>query len=121
MTRLRFTPRPTYEAPTIPFLDAEEAWFWFVRCQRARAEGVRFEGVAGSAARPCDPDDLYRAVVDLHRRRRITAEHLRVLALFGLSERPPDSRCREEERSARLWTEALDRLETVLKEKGIVE
>lgn len=121
MPRTRFTPRPFYETPTIPFVDAEEAWFWFIRCQRARAEGARFDGVDGAAARPCDPDDLYRAILHLHRHRRLTAEHLRVLALFGLSERPPDPRCREEERPARLWAEALDRLATVLKKKGIIQ
>lgn len=121
MSRTRFIPRSFYDTPTIPFVDAEEAWFWFIRCQRARMEGARFEGVAGSSARPCDPDDLYRAVIGLARQRRINHEHLRVLGTFGLNDRPPDSRFHEEERPARLWDEALDRLTTVLKKKGIVE
>lgn len=121
MPRTRFIPRPYYDTPTAPFVDAEEAWFWFMRCQRAREEGARFEETPGSVTRPCDPDDLYRAAVGLLRKRQITVEHLRVLAFFGACERPPDPRCRDEERPARLWNEALDKLTTVLKKKGIIE
>ena len=121
MPRTRFIPRPYYDTPTAPFVDAEEAWFWFMRCQRAREEGARFKETPGSVTRPCDPDDLYRAVVDLVQRRLIGREHLRVLGVFGFLERPPDPRCREEERPARLWDEALDRLATILRPKGIIE
>jgi len=121
MSRQRFTPRPFYQTPTAPFSNAEEAWFWFIRCQKARADGARFEAGMGATGRPCDPDDLYRAVKHLERKRRITLEHLRTLADFGLRERPPDPRCREEEHPARLWDEALDKLSTVLRTKGIIE
>ena len=72
-------------------------------------------------ARPCDTVDLYRAVMDLARRRRLTAEHLRTLDTFGLSQRPPDPRCREEERPARLWDEALNKLYISIRSKGIIE
>lgn len=81
---------------------------------------MRFEDAPGTMARPCDPDDIYRAAVGLKRRRRIGGEHLSVLATFGLCGRLPDRRCRDEERPALLWDEALDRLTTVLKAKGIV-
>ena len=121
MPRPRFTHRSYYDNPTVPFLNAEEAWFWFIRCQKARADGARFEAKMGSLSRPCDPDDLYRAVMDLARRRRLTAEHLRTLDTFGLSQRPPDPRCREEERPARLWDEALNKLSIPSKSKGIIE
>lgn len=121
MRQARYIPRPLYEMASIPFANAEEAWFWFVRCQLARCEGARFIGASNNIKRPCEPDDLYRAVMGLLRQRRIGVEHLRVLSLFGLRESPPDPRCREEERSARLWDVALDHLTTVLKRKGIVE
>jgi|ETNmetMinimDraft_16_1059900.scaffolds.fasta_scaffold12121_2 hypothetical protein len=62
MPRPRRIPRSYYDTPTVPFPNAEEAWFWFIRCQKARADGARFEAVPGAIARPCDPDDLYRAV-----------------------------------------------------------
>lgn len=59
--------------------------------------------------------------MDLFRRRNIGREHLAALGRYGWRERPPDPRRREEERPARLWDEALDRLSTVLRKKGIVE
>ncbi len=121
MPRPRRVPRYYYDAPTVPFLNAEEAWFWFIRCHKARADGARFENVPGATARPCDPDDLYRAVNRLHKQRRIGPEHLKTLSVFGLGECPPDRRCRHEERPARLWDEALDKLSIVLKTKGIIE
>lgn len=121
MPRFRFVPRTSNQAPTAPFVDAEQAWFWFIRCQRARDEGVRFEDARGMMARPCDPDDIYRAAVGLKRQGRIGGGHLRVLATFGLCGRPPDRRYPDEEWPARLWDEALDLLTTVLKAKGIVE
>ncbi len=121
MTRSRYTPRGLGDLPTVPFMDAEEAWFWFIRSQRARREGVRRGQTSGATARPCDPDDLYRAVMELFRRRNIGREHLAALGRYGWRERPPDPRCREEEKPARLWDEALDRLGVVLRRKGIVE
>ena len=83
MPRPRYIPRSFYDTPTELFDDAEQAWFWFIRCQKAREEGARFEALPGSSARPCDPDDLYRAVTDLSRRRRINDEHLRILESLG--------------------------------------
>jgi len=120
MPRIRFVQRTTAQVPTTPFVDAEEAWFWFVRCQRARDEGVRFADRPAMLARPCDPDDIYLAAVGLARQGRIGSRHLKVLATFGLCGRPPDPRCRDEQQPARLWDEALDSLTTVLKAKGIV-
>lgn len=120
MSRRRFVPRVSSDAPSIPFMDAEEAWFWYVRSQQARLEGARFDQAA-SVVRPCDPDDLYRAVMGLVRNRRLDNEHIKVLASYGAGLSPPDPRLREQERAHRLWDEALDRLTTVLRRKGIIE
>ena len=111
-------PRPDY--PVTPFDTAQEAWFWFVRCQKMRDAGARFQEGMTQAARPCEPDDLDRAVVTLARDGRIGKAHLSVLRRFGVAERPPDPRCREEEYAARLWDDALDGLTTVLRHKGII-
>lgn len=121
MRQRKHGPRPAREMNYVPFIDAEEAWFWFIRCQRLRLDGARAIAGDGSMARPCEPDDLYRAVMGLFRKRRIGAEHLKVLGEFGVREAPPDPRRRDEERSARLWDAALDHLTTVLKGKGIIE
>ncbi|HEY9078424.1 hypothetical protein [Magnetovibrio sp.] len=120
MTKIRYVRRPIPIKQVIEFLDAEEAWFWYVRSERARREGARLTETATSHTRPCEPDDIYRAVMRLHRRRLIGNEHLKTLAEFGWRECPPDARVRDEERSVALWDDALDRLTTELKSKGIV-
>jgi hypothetical protein len=121
MSSKRHMPHPIYELPTTLFSSAEEAWFWFVRCQRVRRDGARFSGSSGQIRRPCDPDDLYRAAMVLARRGVIKPQHLHVLGTFGLCERPPDPRCHNEQWASQLWDEALDHLTTVLRLKGIVE
>lgn len=103
-----------------PFSHAEEAWFWFVHCQRVRREGARLRGDGPRFARPCDPDDIYRALMGLHSRSIVSSRHLRVLATYGLRGCPPDSRCPDERPAARLWDEALDRLARPLRDKGII-
>jgi len=120
MPRVRYVPRSVAQVSSVPFTHAEEAWFWFIRCHRVRREGARLTGGPVATARPCDPDDIYRAVRELARSGRIGAGHLQVLAAFGLRESPPDPRCPDEARASRLWAESLDRLTTVLREKAIV-
>ncbi len=105
----------------VPFRNAEDAWLWFARCQQLRRDGVRFRSSGSRRERPCDPDDIYCAAAGLHRAGRLSRLHLRVLAVYGLHERAPDPRCRDETAAARLWHEALDRLEPVLLAKRIVE
>lgn len=120
MPKARRVNKPMPVKEVIPFLDAEEAWFWFIRSERARREGARLTETEASHTRPCEPDDIYRVVMGLFQRRMIGNEHLKILARFGWRECPPDSRVREEERPLALWDDALDRLTTELKAKGIV-
>lgn len=121
MVTRRFTPKSTAsDAPIRPFTTAEEAWFWFARCQITRRLGARFDTSLGASQRPCDPDDVYRVVLRLQRRGTIRRDHLDVLGRFGLLGRPPDPRQEEEQTPSRLWEEALDHLLTPLREKGIV-
>ena len=120
MSKKRRVQKPMPEKHVIEFLDAEEAWFWFVRSERARREGARLTEEASDNTRPCEPDDIYRAVMRLYRRRVISGEHLKVLAEYGWRECPPDPRAREQERAHLLWDDALDRLTTELKTKGIM-
>ncbi len=120
MSRMRRVPNPLPVKDVVAFLNAEEAWFWFIRSERARREGAKLNADSSLTARPCEPDDIYRAVMRLHRQKRISNAHLKTLAHFGWRECPPDSRVREEENHLRLWDDALDRLTTELQAKGIV-
>ena len=116
----KYAPPAIADLPQHPFDSAEEAWFWFVRCQYVRREGARLEGASSSFSRPCDPDDIYRAVISLRQGGLIRLAHLRVLESFGVLGRSPDRRCHEEAPAFQLWTEALDRLTTILKRKGVL-
>ncbi|MEO5374699.1 MAG: hypothetical protein H7840_10520 [Alphaproteobacteria bacterium] len=120
MKREKYSPRTLAERPTEPFRDAEEAWFWFCRCQIARRDGAVLDSNGAMFGRPCDPDDIHRAVTGLRRQRRLDQAHVRVLGRYGLAMSPPDGRARDQEIDARYWDEALDRLTTVLRHKGIV-
>jgi hypothetical protein len=120
MGKPRFIRKPIPEKRVILFSNAEEAWFWFIRSTQARLDGARLSEQASNDTRPCDPDDLYRVVMALHHRHRLRDDHLKVLVQYGWRECPPDPRVREETHALDLWREALDRLTTVLKAKGIV-
>lgn len=116
----RHVPRPLAERPTAPFESAESAWFWYQRARLNRAEGARLAADPLAAARPCDPDDIVRAVTRLVRANTLQRHHLRVLDRHGRRLTPPDSRLPEEAADAAHWAEALDRLTTPLRQKGIV-
>lgn len=105
---------------TVPFISAEEAWFWFVRSQEARNDGARFVAGLGLFPRPCEPLDILKAVDRLTRQRRLLLDHLLVLRHYGRRSMAPDPRRVKEARAHRLWKEALERLEAVLERKNIV-
>ncbi|MBL4747318.1 MAG: hypothetical protein JKY17_00540 [Magnetovibrio sp.] len=120
MSKAHFVRKPMPYKKIIPFDHAEEAWFWYVRAERARREGAQGIREYSSEGRPCDPDDMYRFVMHLHKRRILHDGHLHVLGEFGWRNSPPDPRVRDEQRQWVLWDEALDRLSTILISKGIV-
>jgi hypothetical protein len=103
-----------------PFATCEEAWLWYVQCQIARDDGVRFTAGLGAVARPCEPDDIVREVQRLARGRVLRRSHLAVLGRFGWRLAPPDPWGDDTPAEASLWREALDRLATPLRRKGIV-
>ena len=120
MPVVKFVPRPLSDREARPFDTAEEAWLWFSRCQLARIDGVRFSADAGEVSRPCEPDDIYRAVDQLYRRRVLARGHVSVLGRFGSRLAPPDPWAGDTPGEASLWGEAMDRLSTLLRSKGIV-
>ncbi len=105
---------------TVPFADAQEAWFWFIQAQQARDEGARIVQGQGLYPRPCEPIDIFRVLDRLHRNRRLLRDHLLVLRHYGRRMFPPDARRPKEVRAAQLWDEAMARIGEVLEKKGIV-
>lgn len=120
MARPRFMPRPLQGAATQPFGTAEEAWLWYAHCQLARLAGCRPRPDMGAIPRPCDPDDIHREVMRLFRLNRIQTEHLRTLAELGTRLAGENAAISWSDQQDKLWCEALDRLETSLRNKGIV-
>lgn len=121
MTEQRLFPKPLSERTITPFASARQAWFWFVRCQTARIEGARVIADAGEVVRPCDPDDVYNAVMRLKQGGVLGDRHLQVLEYFGLVEREPDPRDPREKGKDDLWRHAMEALENVLITRGIVK
>lgn len=103
-----------------PFRSAEDAWFWFIEAWTARREGARIVAGAGLVPRPCEPIDVLRVLERLYRQRRLLRDHVAVLGHYGRRLMPPDPRRPAEHRAHRIWREALDRLGTALRAKGIV-
>lgn len=118
----RPTPRslPSATPRTEPFATAEEAWFWTMAALIARQDGARIVSGRGLVQRPCEPDDVVRSLDRLYRQRRIDLGHARILRRWGERQLAPDPRSPSEAGDARLWQEALSRLEWPLRVKGIV-
>lgn len=105
---------------TLPFKNAEEAWFWFIQAQTARNEGAKIVAGAGIAPRPCEPVDIIKALERLYRNRRVSMEQVMVLRNFGRQLLSPDPRRPKEKHAHFLWHDALDKLEEILIQKRIV-
>ncbi len=103
-----------------PFRSAEEAWLWTMAALVARREGARYVANAGRVTRPCEPDDVVKCLDTLYRRRRIDLTHARILRIWGERQSAPNPAYASERCDWRLWREALERLEWLLRVKGIV-
>lgn len=119
--RLNYAPRLQVETQTTAFQNAEEAWFWFVQNQVAKADGARISAGMALVQRPCEPVDIYKVMERLYRGRRLLMDHILVLRHYGRRMMSPDPRREKEIRAHGLWVEALERMEEVMVVKGIVE
>ena len=119
--RTQYAPFIKEDLAATPFKNAEEAWFWFIQCQAARADGARISAGASLVSRPCEPVDIYKIMERLYRGRRLLMDHVLVLRHYGRRLTSPDPRRLREARAHTLWVEAMDRLEEIMVSKGIVE
>ncbi|WP_149540463.1 hypothetical protein [Siccirubricoccus phaeus] len=103
-----------------PFDTTEEVWFWTMAALIARRDGARIVSGAGLVQRPCEPDDVVKALDRLYRQRRIDLQHARILRIWGERQAAPDPRYASEKGDWRLWREAISRLDWPLRVKGIV-
>lgn len=103
-----------------PFIDAEEAWFWFIQAQQARNDGARLKAGASTIERPCEPTDILKILDRLYRNRILLRDHLLVLRHYGRRQFSPDPHRVKEARAAFLWREAMKKIEPSFIRKGIV-
>ena len=128
MQAIAATPLTRFPAPsqgmtagrTQPFRDAEEAWLWTMSALVARREGARYSANKGAVSRPCEPDDVVKCLDALYRQRRIDLAHARILRIWGERRAVPNPAFVSERADARLWQEAMERLEWPLRVKGII-
>jgi hypothetical protein len=102
---------------TEPFETVEDAWFWTMGALASRRDGA--SSSAASVPRPCEPDDVVKALDGLYRQRRIDLMHAHILRIYGERQVRPDAE--KEAGDLRLWREAMTRLEWPLRVKGIVK
>ena len=110
------------EKPIEKFATAEEAWFWFIRCERAREEGAR-RAPKGNAITvpPCEPADIIRTLQRMYDTDILLPTHAYILGFYGEQERPPDPNIHEEVLDWVLWIDAFDYIEAAFREKGFIE
>ncbi|MBO6518672.1 MAG: hypothetical protein JJ900_17385 [Rhodospirillales bacterium] len=120
-TQKAYGPATSGSKPIIKFSSAEEAWFWFIRTEKARAERAKAEQSAPVFDRPCLPDDIYSLVSRLHRKAELFDLHLEVMGEYGYLDRPPFAQEDDETVDWVIWVDAFDTLEPYLVGKGIVE
>jgi hypothetical protein len=106
------------EDNAVLFESAEEAWFWY--CKYENKSPYKMKNSNRVIIRPCVVDDIYLAVSKLYLAKKISERHLKTLIKYGRLFCPPDARVREEEMEALWWDDAMDKLETILRKKGIV-
>ena len=104
-----------------PFEDAEACIIWMVQTLTAEPEGApRKAGSRQATPAICMPAEVVKCLDTLYRRRRIDLHHVRILRLWGHRGRAPDAANPMEKAEARVWREALDRLDWPLRSLGII-
>ncbi len=98
----------------------EEAWFWTMAIILARRDGAGLAWRPDQALRPCDPEDVIKCLNLLYERRCVALLHARILRVWGERQMAPDASVPGQADEARLWQQAMGRLEWALRGRGIV-
>ncbi len=101
------------------FENAEEAWFWY--CRYDERNGFKLNNSSNRIIRVCNLDDIYLVVSKLYLAKKISERHLKTLIKYGRMQIVPDERIEEEKDEALWWSDAMDKIEIILKNKGIVK
>ena len=108
------------DAAIVPFRSAGEAWLWTMATLLARRDGAGPSWRPEGPPRPCDPDDVIRALDTLYRQRSVELLHVRILRIWGERQTAPPGRRLQQRSDWRLWHQAMGQLEWVLRARGIV-
>ncbi|MBQ4472406.1 MAG: hypothetical protein II942_04110 [Alphaproteobacteria bacterium] len=106
------------ESEMVPFLSAEEAWFWYCLCTQMGPN--HSTNRKHKIVRPCELSDIIIAVKKLVKIGQLRPAHIKVLAKYGFEQVPPHPHFGDSSKVCMLWQEALGFLTTILKQKGIV-
>jgi len=113
--------RARFYQEAVPFETAQEAWFWFIQAQEAKADGARITAGQGLVGRPCEPSDILKVLDRLYRNRILKWDHCLVLRHYGRKQMAPDERYVKERKAAHLWKEAMTHLYPILLRKNIIK
>jgi len=108
------------DRPIVPFRSASEAWIWTMQALVARRDGARLRAGVGAVERPCEPDDVVKALDRLYRQRLIDLQHARIMRIWGERGAEPNPEIPQERGDARLWREAMSKLDPLLRRVGII-
>lgn len=114
----RYYPQQSELIETTPFSSSEEAWFWCCLCESLGE--IRGRGGHRNIVRPCEASDIIIAVKKLVREHFITQEQAKILLKYGKNQMPPHPHFGDSPRICKLWQNALNFLDFILKKKGIV-
>jgi hypothetical protein len=103
------------DSETVPFNDAESAWFWCVQTSEAIHSGARLTAGRATTPRPCEAVDIQKVVINLARDKILSESHVKALCTYGPRKMRPSKTV-----PAALWQQAMQRITPVLQQKGIV-
>lgn len=99
----------------LPVDQVEEAWFWFANPEKPQPDSISLGHLESRRS------EFFRCVDRLYRHRRLTRDHLNVLAAYGRRRRSPQVDRRREQRSHVLWSEAMGRIGPALRRSGLLD